>query len=42
MRPKVIRAAAVFIIFLHNFGLHSKKRNLTTDSFQVNFAYASK
>ncbi len=31
MRPKVIRTAAVFIIFLHNFGLHSKKRNLTTD-----------
>jgi len=42
MLPKVIRATAVFIIFLHNFGLHSKKRNLTTDSFQVNFAYASK
>jgi hypothetical protein len=30
------------IILTHNFGLHSKKRNLTTDFLPDIFAYASK
>jgi hypothetical protein len=35
-------AGAWIRIFLHNFGLHSKKRNLTYGINPVTFAYASK
>jgi hypothetical protein len=37
-----MRSDAGVIIFLHNFGLHSKKRNLTYGLKPVIFAYASK
>jgi hypothetical protein len=32
MQSKVAAGSRMIIIFLHNFGVHSKKRNLTTDS----------